>query len=329
MSFHGLALGVAMLVKTSIGLALMQRPGTKLISLQEEASLVTDAGKVEKWPKPAVAFDWQKVAKMPKTWEVKILRELPHQELPFTQALEFMNNGNLVESSGAYPEGKASYIRMVDPATGKTIRKTTAGLQNTFVEGIAHRPSTGHWYASTYESNKIIEYDSGFNYLTTHSYPEVGWGLAMSPDGSRFLATQGNASLFVINPDTMTVESVKTASCGGKAVPQLNELEMVHNFDGKPALFANVYQTRLVLALDPTTFECTHVFHLNGVPEAVSAGEQNGFHVANGIAYNKNTGKFFVTGKNWKKMFEVQLTAAENQAHRTTLDLLSDLLVRL
>merc|ERR1740121_1588700 len=94
----------------------------------------------------------------------------------------------------------------------------------------------------------------------------------------------------------------------GKRVKGLNELEMVTDFAGSgPALLGNVINTRSVIAIDPETMICKGVFHLEDL-EPKFAGETYGMHVANGIAYRKSTGSFFVTGKNWEFMYEINVS---------------------
>ena len=41
---------------------------------------------------------------------------------------------------------------------------------------------------------------------------------------------------------------------------------------------------------------CRGIFDLDSVGEPIGASETDGFHVANGIAYNSKTGTFFLTG---------------------------------
>ncbi|CAK0906154.1 unnamed protein product, partial [Prorocentrum cordatum] len=109
---------------------------------------------------------------------------------------------------------------------------------------------------------------------------------------------------------TWKYESTKVAHCMGKRLRGLNELEMVEDFAGTgPKLLANLVNTRLVFAMDPETMECAGVFHLEDT-EPIAANERGGYHVANGIAYNKKSGTFFVTGKNWESMYEIAVSKA-------------------
>lgn len=243
----------------------------------------------------------------PQSYEVTKLREMPHVDAPWTQGLEFGLDGRLIETSGNYPEGIGSVVRILDPATGQPIRKITEGMTGTrFIEGIAEQG--GHWFASFYTDKVAVEYDEDFKVVKEHTYPWNGWGLTRDLDGSSFLATNGTEYIMRLNRENFAATDVKAATCMGKKVVGLNELEMVDDFLGQgPALLGNVINTRIVLVLDPSTARCTGTFSLAGL-EPERDNEPYGFHVANGIAYDRSKGTFIVTGKNWDSMFEVRVS---------------------
>mmetsp|Transcript_93771 Transcript_93771/g.244302 ORF Transcript_93771/g.244302 Transcript_93771/m.244302 type:complete len:344 (-) Transcript_93771:228-1259(-) len=249
----------------------------------------------------------------PPTFDVKILRKLEHPHAPWTQGLEFASDGRLIETCGDFPAGVGSFVRVLDPDTGKVRRSTSDGLideegKNRFIEGIVE--SGKRWYATTYEDKLAIEYDKDFKVVSKHPYPYNGWGLANSPDGRSFLVTNGTEYVMSLAAGTWKYESTKVAHCMGKRLRGLNELEMVEDFAGTgPKLLANLVNTRLVFAMDPETMECAGVFHLEDT-EPIAANERGGYHVANGIAYNKKSGTFFVTGKNWESMYEIAVSKA-------------------
>lgn len=253
----------------------------------------------------------------PVIYSVHVIREMDHVGAPFTQGLEFTEDGErLIETSGSYPAGTQSFVRALDPQSGAVLVSTNAGLDHAvqpggrFIEGIVQLEAgaDSHWFASTYEDHTAIEYDSEFNHVDEHPYPYEGWGFSRNSDRTAFLATNGSEHVMELTPGSFEVESVKTATCYGGAVSGINELEMVHDFQGsgQPALLGNVYMTRIVVALDPATMHCIGLLHLEGLGD-VEGHESAGFHVANGIAFNQYTGTYIMTGKNWQKMFEVRL----------------------
>lgn len=265
------------------------------------------------------------VPAMPQSFGVHLVRDIEHVGSPFTQGLEFTADGELlVETSGSYPFGTLSFVRTLDPKTGEVKFRTTVGLDDSaapsgrFIEGITQLEvsSESHWFASTYTDRVVIEYDQELNKVGEHDFPFMGWGLTRNGDGSAFVATNGSAHVMELQlraAGGFEVGSVKTATCFGRDVREINELEMVDDFMGRgPALLGNLYRSRVVLVLDPDTMRCTGAFHLEGLG-AEASGERFGTHVANGIAYNKHTGNFIVTGKNWKQMFEISVE--EEPAH--------------
>lgn len=251
----------------------------------------------------------------PTSYDVKTLRSFEHPHAPWTQGLEFSSEGRLVETCGDFPKGVGSSVRILDPESGKLQRSVSDGLvdeagNSRFIEGIVERE--GRWYATTYHDRLAIEYDNDFKVVGTHRYPFNGWGLAVSSNGQSFLATNGTEYVMSLRVGTWELEGARVAHCMGRRVGGLNELEMVEDLAGTgPALLGNLVNTRLVLAMDPKTMTCTGVFHLEDT-EPVEQNERLGYHVANGIAYNKKTRSFFITGKNWKSMYEVNITKSSS-----------------
>lgn len=270
------------------------------------------------------------VLAVPKSYEVTVVNRLPHRDKPFTQGLEMGTMGQygqiLIETSGAYPPGTQSFIRGVDPRNGEVLWTSTAGLGDSFVEGITQLGPDGHWYASVYQTpRRLLEYDANMQYVRDLPYYFDGWGLTRNRNSTAFLATNGSAYIMTLDTEDVAYQDSTPAMCLGHKVPGLNELEMVDDFlGGGPALLGNVYFTRVVLVLHPDSMECLGAFRLDGLEERVNKNEKFGYHVANGIAYDKHTGHLFVTGKNWDSMFEVSLR--ENSTDTSAFDLLGTFL---
>lgn len=258
---------------------------------------------------------------VPRSYIVQKLREIPHVDRPWTQGLEF-SDGQLIEASGDFPQGTGSYVRIVDPATGGTVRKITDGLGTpVFIEGIAKLGNS--WFASTYVDHKLVQYDDQFKLVASHAFPWEGWGLARSVDENTFYATNSTEYLMYLDAQALQLKSVKVVTCLGQPVQGVNELESVADFFGRgPALLGNIINTRLVLVMDPSTAQCTGVFHLNDL-EPKAADEAMGYHVANGIAYNAQADTYWLTGKNWKMMFEVNLAEDEQADAGQAVQMLS------
>lgn len=254
------------------------------------------------------------------SFAVEKLRSLPHENSPWTQGFEFTADGRLLETTGDFPRGSGSSIRVIDTQTGKVLRTVTDGTSapdgtSLFLEGICEL--NGRFFASTYKDHKVLEFNQDLTLLRTLEYPHTGWGLTHSADRQTFLGTNGTQFVLTLEPETFKTLASAPVTCMGKEVSGLNELEMVDDFLGSgPALLGNLINTRLVLVLDPNTFACRGTLHLRDL-EPTSQSEYLGYHVANGIAYNPRTSTFWVTGKNWDSMYEVRIredTSAKPEA---------------
>ena len=249
-------------------------------------------------------------ASAPAGYKAQILRTLPHEGAPFTQGLEVVDENRLIETSGAYPIGTESFVRMIDLKDGSVLQTTKSGLTNHFAEDVA-RTADG-WLVATYHGHTAVRFNSDLSVDSEVEYPiEEGWGLCHDSTEDRYFATNGTQYLTVLDSKTLSLKHAAPVTCMGYQVPGLNELEFVADFDGKgPTVFGNLYRTRFVLGIDPSTFECTSFFDLDGFGEQ-DPNEKYGFHVANGIAYVPASKTFLVTGKNWQSMFEISLEAEE------------------
>jgi glutamine cyclotransferase len=126
-----------------------------------------------------------------------------------------------------------------------------------------------------------------------------GWGLTY--DGTHLLMTDGTATLYFLDKDYLTeVRRLEVCDNKGK-VDQLNELEYIND-----ELWANVYQTDDILRIDPKTGVVLGRINLTGLLK--DSDKTINTDVLNGIAYDEKTGKIYVTGKNWPKLFEIQVT---------------------
>ena len=137
--------------------------------------------------------------------------------------------------------------------------------------------------------------------IESFSYGESkeGWGLCN--DGNRIYKSDGTEKIWILNPETYIeedhIETVTNKSIFNKA----NELEFV---DGK--IFANVWQKESMMIINATSGAIEGVVNFSGLKSKVE--QHDALDVLNGIAYHPERGTFFVTGKNWSKLFEVIIT---------------------
>jgi glutamine cyclotransferase len=230
------------------------------------------------------------------THVAEVVRRLPHDRTAYTQGLVF-HEGNLYESGGRYGE---SAIRVIEPASGAVLRKVDLP-RTAFAEGIA---TTGtDLVVLTWK--ELVAYfldPATLEVRRTASYKGEGWGLCF--DGTHFWMTSGGDQLVQRDPETFEPLSSVTITAAGERIRGANELEC----DGDH-VWANVYQTTRVIRIDKRSGEVLEEVELAGVvPPGVDVSDPD--YVANGIAYDRVAGTFFVTGKLWPELLEVRFVPA-------------------
>jgi len=227
------------------------------------------------------------------TYTYKVVHVYPHDPNAFTEGL-FYRKGYLYESTGL--EGHSS-IRKVRLETGEVVLTHDLPPQY-FGEGI------------TYWGNRLIgltwKAQVGFFYnLQTFSvegqFEYIGEGWALTRNDREIFMSDGTSQLRVLDPKTLHVQRWIRVSARGRPVDQLNELEWVQG-----TILANIWQTDRIAQINPETGEVIAWVDLTGL---LPAGDRVPGHtdVLNGIAYDAATGRLFVTGKFWPKVFEIRL----------------------
>lgn len=226
----------------------------------------------------------------------EVTARFPHDTTAYTQGLVW-DDSVLYESTGRYAH---SELRRVDLRTGRVLASRTLG-NDRFGEGLALLG--GRLYQITWQSGVGYVYDAAtLAPLDSFTYAGEGWGLAT--DGTVLFMSDGSDSIRVLSPRTLTVERSVHVRFNGAPVRKLNELEYVGD-----ALLSNVYETDLILRIDPATGEVTRVVDFAELYPARPLGVD----VLNGIAIAPEGGQLLLTGKYWPVMYQVRLTAP--QAH--------------
>jgi len=222
----------------------------------------------------------------------RIVDAFPHDPGAFTQGLVF-DGGLLYEGTGLYG---ASSLREVELETGRVIR-SIALPDDLFGEGIA---VLGDKIVQlTWHSNLGLVYDrQTFEVLGEFTYPTEGWGLAY--DGEQLVMSDGTSTLHFLDPETFEEVRRTEVHEGATLIGRLNELEFV---DG--LLLANAWATDFIVMIDPGTGEVAGWIDLAGLLDQVPLEEPVG--VLNGIAYDRASGRLFVTGKLWPLLFQIEL----------------------
>lgn len=230
----------------------------------------------------------------PELLEYEIVNTYPHDINAYTQGLEFYRD-TLIEGTGQYRE---SSLRKVNYKTGEVYKKVDLEARF-FGEGItvlndkiyqlSWKENTGFIYnAGTLEKEKEFQYFRNVE----------GWGL--TNDGKYLYQSDGTEKIWILDPATLKeVDFLNVYSLSGK-IKAINELEWV---DGK--IYGNVYTTDAIAIIDPKSGAIENIINLQDLKSKVTKHPE--LDVLNGIAYNTKTKTFFVTGKNWDKMFEIRI----------------------
>jgi glutamine cyclotransferase len=221
----------------------------------------------------------------------EIVNTFPHDKTAFTQGLVYLD-GKLIESTGLLGH---SSLREVDLLSGRVLRELP--VAHYFAEGLA--VIGGKAYQLTWQAHKGFVYDEPtFRLEREFSYAGEGWGLAT--DGHWLILSDGTAQIRFLDPDTFKVERTIQVTLRGRPVDQLNELEYIQG-----EIFANVWRTDLVVRIDPASGLVTGVIDFAGLLSPSDYGPDT--DVLNGIAYDNDHDRLFVTGKLWPKLFQVRL----------------------
>lgn len=238
----------------------------------------------------------------PPTYGYQVVNTYKHDPNAFTEGL-FFHNGFLYESTGL--DGKSD-LRKVELETGKVVQSYKLP-KTSFGEGITL--FNGKIYQLTYEEGVCRVFDAEtFQYLKEFKYTGEGWG--MTNDGKNLIMTDRTHILRFVDPETFqTVRTVPVFRENGKPLMQINELEYI-----KGEIWANVWHSEEpevlgkpnhIVRLDPNSGKILGWINLDGIsPDDVERDSEN---TLNGIAYDEKTDRVFVTGKNWKKLFEIKL----------------------
>ena len=234
----------------------------------------------------------------PARWGFKVVKEYPHDPGAFTQGLVW-KDGHLYESTGLVGRSTLRQVRLED---GKVLRSVPIPpgqfgegialwgdeiLSITWQNGVGHR-----WDRATFRRKGSFRYQG------------EGWGLAS--DGQSIVMSDGTATLRYFDPATMEEKGRLLVTAAGRPVTRLNELEYV-----KGELFANVWMTSLIARIDPATGNVTGWIDLAPLAAKWSRGDTDS--VLNGIAYDSAGDRLFVTGKNWERLFEIDLVPPQRR----------------
>ena len=269
---------------------------TRLASLVLAAALVAGCGSVAAQPPPEPVAE-AALPPHPPVEVFEVVNAYPHDPRAFTQGLIYVD-GRMFESTGRYP----STVREVRLDDGSVLARTELD-PSLFGEGLTEMD--GRLYSITWQGGHgfVWNRDELGPPIGTFSYEGEGWGL--TDNGQQLILSDGTPVIRFLDPETFEVTREITVTFRGRPVDRLNELEWI---DGQ--ILANLWLQDLIVRIDPQTGVVVGVIDLTDL-FPVDQRARPGDDVLNGIAWDADGQRLFVTGKNWPRLFEIRLIPAE------------------
>jgi len=230
----------------------------------------------------------------PVLYTYTIIESYPHDTHAYTQGLEFKGD-TLIESTGQY---KTSTLRKTNYKTGEIYKKVDIGNQyfgegltilNDKIYQLTWREKTGF----IYDANTLIKKGTFI-----YGKSKEGWGLCNN--GEIIFKSDGTQKIWQLNSNTLAEEDYIEIYTNTSKIDSVNELEWV---EGK--IYANIYQKDAIAIVNPNTGAVEGVINLKGLKDKVT--QHKSLDVLNGIAYKGEENILYITGKNWDKLFKIEI----------------------
>lgn len=223
---------------------------------------------------------------------IKVVKKFPHDPKAYTQGL-FFYGGYLFESTGLV--GNSS-LRKVELESGKVLKKIDikGGI---FAEGIDH--SDNKIFQLSWTSGICFVYNfNTFEKIAEFQYQGEGWGLTLY--NNNFIMSNGTNILKFMRTDNFGVNKFIQVNDNGRPIYYLNEMEIIEG-----EIWANIYGSSRIAVINPETGSVNFYIDLSILYEYMQ--ETDNPEVLNGIAFDKDNKRIFVTGKYWKYIFEIEI----------------------
>ncbi|MFT7618142.1 MAG: glutamine cyclotransferase [Planctomycetota bacterium] len=222
----------------------------------------------------------------------KAIAELPYDPANFTQGF-LVADGHFYAGTG---QRGASRLIRIDMKTGKTIKEAKLANQ-LFGEGIVVHD--GMIYQLTWKSQKCVAFDlkNMIRRNKQFTYRGEGWGI--TSNGKEFFMSNGTHEIVVRNPEDFKEVRRFSVTESTESIRELNELEYING-----ELWANIWQQDRIARIDPETGKIKSWVDCKSLRDKLENPDAG---VLNGIAYDPIGKKIWVTGKNWDKMFQIEV----------------------
>ena len=232
-------------------------------------------------------------------YSYSIVNTYPHNTNAFTEGLVYSDD-YLYESTGLLEDSSGnilspSSLRQVDLTTGNIVTQTTLPDQY-FGEGMTIVNNT--IIQLTWQTNIGFIYNKNtFDQIGNFTYPTEGWGLTYN--GSQLIMSDGTNNLYFLNATTFQRVGQVQVHDGAAPVVNINELEYVNG-----DVYANIWLTNKIAIINPQTGQVKAWIDLTGLPGPANPNPDS---VLNGIAYDQQNNRLFVTGKEWPNLYQIKL----------------------
>ncbi|HEX7482051.1 MAG TPA: glutaminyl-peptide cyclotransferase [Candidatus Bathyarchaeia archaeon] len=225
----------------------------------------------------------------PILYTYQIIKMYPHDATAFTEGLVF-NEGVLYESTGEYG---SSSLRQVNLEDGVVQHEVLLPKQY-FGEGLTI--VNGSLVQLTWQNKIGFIYDKEtFGSLGNFSYSSEGWGLTFN--GSELIMSDGTSKLTFLNPVTFQIVGQVSVHDGNTPITNINELEYVNG-----NVYANIWMQQKIAVINPQTGTVKGWIDLTGIYQSNNLDD-----VLNGIAYDPQTNRLLITGKDWPNLYEITI----------------------
>ena len=221
----------------------------------------------------------------------KVVAKYPHSTDSYTEGFFYLN-GLFYEGTGLKEH---SALLVTQPETGKVLQRLEIAPQY-FGEGIVDwGPNLYEW---TWQSHIGFIYDRfSLRRIGQFTYTGEGWG--MTRTAKELITSDGTDTLRFRDPATFKETRHIVVMDGNQTVDQLNELEYIHG-----EIYSNVWHSDRIARISPKDGHVIAWIDLAGI--LPDNQKMNAESVLNGIAYDAQHDRLFVTGKQWPTVFEIK-----------------------
>ncbi len=221
-----------------------------------------------------------------------LIKEYPHNAMFFTQGL-IIHNQQLTETTGLYGQSALYQYKLGDQQENKKL----ALNNHYFGEGLSLHNNKLYWL--TWKAGKVnVINTNNWQIEQVLTYKGQGWGL--TSDNRYLIMSNGSHELQFKNPQTFTTEKTIAVFYQQKPLKNLNELEWVNGY-----ILANIWHKDAIAKIDPDNGKVVAMYPLAFLRRVMNSPRAGAL---NGIAYDSEHEKLYISGKNWPSLFEIKLS---------------------